>query len=108
MAFPTRLVAVFSALIGYAATIYLKPQRPCSAFASYFALSFAWAFLSWAAWTVILYPKYLSPLCGLPEPKHVSWRETGELQLLPKGIPLMKWCVEYPWNNKQYNAFTTN
>lgn len=87
-----RLVAV-SAFTSYTATTYLKPQWSTPAFSAYFAASFALAFLSWAVWAVILYPKFFSPLRGLPGPKNVSLRETGELQLLPKGIALMEWYV---------------
>lgn len=87
-----RLVAV-SAFTSYTATTYLKPQWSTPAFSAYFAASFALAFLGWAVWAVILYPKFFSPLRGLPGPKNVSLRETGELQLLPKGIALMEWYV---------------
>lgn len=91
MAFPAPQTAAFCAFAGYAATMYLEPQWSTFAFAAYFASGFTVAFLSWVAWTVVLYPKFFSPLRGLPEPQNVSWKQIGELQLLPNGAALMEW-----------------
>lgn len=93
MDFPFKPAVAASAVAGYGATTYLRPQWSTSAFAGYFACSFMVYFAGWALWTVILYPKVFSPLRHLPEPKNSSWFNGNWRKIVaePSGAPMLEW-----------------
>ncbi|KAI0447018.1 cytochrome P450 [Xylaria telfairii] len=54
--------------------------------------------LAWAAWVVILWPKFFSPLRDLPEPPGGSWWNGHFKRILaePSGIPMREWATTVP------------
>ncbi|KAI1364418.1 cytochrome P450 [Xylaria arbuscula] len=53
---------------------------------------------AWAVWTVILWPKFFSPLRSLPEPPGGSWWNGHFARILaePSGIPMREWVGTVP------------
>lgn len=95
MDFPFKPAAATSAVAAFAATTYLRPQWSTFTFAGYFVAGFTAYFVSWTFWTVILYPKFFSPLRGLPEPKNASWYNGNwkKIRDEPSGAPMLEWYV---------------
>lgn len=90
---PFKQVAAISAITAYGATLFLRPQWSSTAFASYFVRSFIANFLAWIFWRVILYPKFFSPLIGIPQPEPSSWYNGNwkEIQDMHNGAPMHIW-----------------
>lgn len=86
---PMTLVAVILA--------YLLTVREADWMKSWLVWNFVkiWLleFFGWAVWTVVLYPKFFSPLRGLPGPKGNSFfmGQTRKILALPTGTPLLEW-----------------
>jgi hypothetical protein len=62
------------------------------------ALAALWATqtFAWLVWRVILYPKFFSPLIGLPEPSTGNSWFMGQWKAItafPTGTPMIKWYV---------------
>lgn len=93
MDFPWKRVTAVAAVAAYVATSTLKQAWSRSTFTNYFAVSWLLSFLCWASWTVILYPKFFSPLLGLPEPPNPSWinGQYAKIRELPTGVPMLDW-----------------
>ncbi|KUI60003.1 Cytochrome P450 4V2 [Cytospora mali] len=73
MGFPWKGVTALAATTAYIASLALKRGWAPLTFLGYFASSWLLCFASYAVWSSILYPKFFSPLIGLPEPKNPSW-----------------------------------
>ncbi|ROW11489.1 hypothetical protein VMCG_01146 [Cytospora schulzeri] len=88
---PLKRVTAAAAATAYIATSTLASKWAPSTFLSYFAGSWLLCFASWIVWTAILYPKFFSPLIGLPEPKNPSWinGQYSKIQALPTGWPMI-------------------
>lgn len=93
MDLPWKRVTAAAAVAAYAATSLLKQEWSRSAFARYFAVSWLLGFLCWGFWTVILYPKFFSPLLGLPEPHNPSWinGQYSKIREFATGVPMLEW-----------------
>lgn len=93
MDFPWKRVTAVAAVTAYAATSFLKQEWSRSAFTTYFTVSWLLSFLCWGLWTVILYPKFFSPLIGLPEPKNPSWinGQYSKIREFATGVPMLEW-----------------
>ncbi|KAI3401919.1 hypothetical protein diail_6478 [Diaporthe ilicicola] len=100
MDLPWKRVTAVAAVAAYAATSTLKQQWSRSAFIDYFAISWLLGFLCWGLWTVILYPKFFSPLLGLPEPQNPSWinGQYSRIREFPTGVPMLEWVNSVPNN----------
>jgi len=74
------------------------PQLPVAGFLTTFAVIWGAEVLAWATWVVILYPKFFSPLRGLPEPSGNSWfmGQWKSIVALPTGGPMMNWIDSIP------------
>ncbi|KAK7745019.1 hypothetical protein SLS53_003254 [Cytospora paraplurivora] len=98
MVFPWKPVTAASVTIAYLATSTLKQTWTISAFLRYFAGSWILGFACWAFWSVILYPKFFSPLIGLPEPENPSWLhgQWSKIRDLPTGVPMLEWVSTVP------------
>jgi hypothetical protein len=82
-------------------------------------LGFAGAFASlwlaqgfaWSTWKVLIYPKFFSPLRGLPEPDNNSFLmgQFGRIRADPTGVPHREWYEEIDWSSSQpqYTALTS-
>lgn len=95
MDLPWKRVTAVAAVAAYAATSTLKQEWSRSAFTKYFAASWLLSFLCWGVWTVILYPKFFSPLLGLPEPRNPSWinGQYSKIRELATGVPMLEWYI---------------
>lgn len=93
MGFPWKPVTAASVTIAYLATSTSKQTWTTSAFLRYLAGSWALGFSCWALWAVILYPKFFSPLIGLPEPESPSWihGQWSKIRDMPPGLPMLEW-----------------
>lgn len=93
MDFPWKRVTAVAAVTAYAATSLLKQEWSRSAFTTYFTVSWLLSFLCWGLWTVILYPKFFSPLIGLPEPENPSWinGQYSKIREFATGVPMLEW-----------------
>ncbi|KAH8157886.1 hypothetical protein CIB48_g10361 [Xylaria polymorpha] len=69
-------------------------------FVSSFICAWTIQTLAWAAWVVILWPKFFSPLRDLPEPSGGSWWNGHFKRILaePSGIPMREWATTVPNN----------
>jgi hypothetical protein len=91
--FPFRVITTASLGGAYLASSGRIPQLPPTGFLAAFAALLVFQIFAWAVWVVILYPKLLSPLRGLPEPSGNSWLmgQFPELLAKPGGVPQMEW-----------------
>jgi cytochrome P450 len=85
--------AATSILLGHYAPTY----APASRLLSFFLVALGELFL-WATWKVIVYPKFLSPLRGLPEPQAPSWwnGHASTIMAQPSGHPMREWIDTVP------------
>lgn len=93
MGFPYIWISAVALGAGYILSAGRVSQLPQYGFLAAFAATWTALFLSWATYTVILYPKFLSPLRHLPEPSGNSWW-TGQFPTIrrdPTGVPQLKW-----------------
>lgn len=90
---PLKQVTAAAAATAYVATSTLAQEWTPSAFLGHLAGSWILCFACWLFWTVILYPKFFSPLIGLPEPKNPSWINGQYSTILaqPTGWPMLEW-----------------
>lgn len=95
MDFPLKTAAVRSAAAAFGFWTYSKNQWSTLFFAVYFITGIILQFVIWAFWTVILYPKFFSPLRGLPEPKNSSWFNGNwkKIRDEPSGAPMLEWYL---------------
>ncbi|KUI67349.1 Cytochrome P450 97B3, chloroplastic [Cytospora mali] len=98
MGFPWKGVTAIAATTAYIATFTLKKGWAPSAFLGYFASSWIICLACYAVWSAILYPKFFSPLIGLPEPKNPSWinGQYAKIKELPTGWPMLEWVRTVP------------
>ncbi|KAK0618295.1 cytochrome P450 [Bombardia bombarda] len=71
---------------------------PIAGFVANFATLWTVQFVAWASWAVILWPKFLSPLRGLPEPTDNSLfhGQFHKIRKLPTGVPMREWINSIP------------
>lgn len=83
-------------LAAVGASYYLTPRASswvAARFFGNFIAAWAFQFLLFAIWKVILYPKVFSPLRGLPEPGNNSFFNGQFPRILaePSGNPMKEW-----------------
>ncbi|KAI1386568.1 cytochrome P450 [Hypoxylon trugodes] len=96
MAYPWRSIIAVS-LVSAFLIVSRWPQWNKSLLSTFFSLWSLQTFF-YAVWAVILYPKFFSPLRGLPEPTGNSWLmgQLPTIQKYPTGIPQRKWIATIP------------
>ncbi|CAD0027174.1 unnamed protein product [Aureobasidium pullulans] len=64
---------------------------------TFFLVAFT-EFIAWATWRVVIYPNFLSPLKGLPEPSGGSWwnGHASTIMAQPSGHPMREWIDAIP------------
>lgn len=85
------------------AAYLISTQYPSTSRLTWFLVNFLAAltaqFLCWAAWRVVFWPKFFSPLIGLPEPKGNSFfnGQWHRIRKQPSGTPMVEWQAISPW-----------
>ncbi|KAK1837313.1 cytochrome P450 4V2 [Podospora conica] len=98
MGLPYVSISAVSLGAGYVLSTGRVSQLPQYGFFAVFASTWAALLLSWVTYTVILYPKLLSPLRHLPEPSGNSWW-AGQFPTIrrdPTGVPQLNWINSVP------------
>ncbi|KAI0840689.1 cytochrome P450 [Hypoxylon sp. FL0890] len=97
MAFPWRIISVISLLSSYL-IVSLQPEWSKSRLLGAFVATWILQAFLVNVWRIILYPKFFSPLRGLPEPKGGSWLmgQFKEIREKPSGIPMREWVATIP------------
>ena len=95
---PYRLISAISFGGAYILSSGRIPQWPATSFFPTFAAMWGIQAIVWAAWIVVLYPKFFSPLRDLPEPSGNSWfmGQFHKIAALPSGVPMREWYVCSP------------
>lgn len=95
---PLKRVTAAAAATAYVATSTLAQKWTPSAFLGFLAGSWILCFACWLFWIAILWPKFFSPLIGLPEPKNPSWinGQYSKIQAQPTGQPMLEWVNTVP------------
>ena len=95
MGIPWAGISVVATVAAYALTYYPLAYWPGLYLVVNFALAWLAQFLVYALGSVFLWPKLLSPLRGLPEPKGGSWwnGQYARIAAEPTGIPMQDWYV---------------
>ena len=93
MGVPYVSISAVSLGAGYILSTGRVPQLPQYGFFPVFAATWTALFLSWAAYAVIIYPNFLSPLRGLPEPSGNSFfhGQHTKIRRDPTGVPQLEW-----------------
>lgn len=97
MAFPWRIISIISLLSSYL-IVSLQPEWSRSQLLGAFVATWILQAFLVNVWRLILYPKFFSPLRGLPEPKGGSWLmgHFKEIRTKPSGIPMREWIATIP------------
>ncbi|KAI0152554.1 cytochrome P450 [Hypoxylon sp. NC0597] len=97
MAFPWRIISIISLLSSYL-IVSLQPEWSRSQLVGAFITTWILQAFFVNVWRLILYPKFFSPLRGLPEPKGGSWLmgHFKEIRTKPSGIPMREWIATIP------------
>ncbi|KAI5868307.1 cytochrome P450 [Durotheca rogersii] len=92
-----RAVTVISLVTSYLDSFF-QPSWSKSRLFGVFVGAWAFQFLLYAAWKVILWPKVFSPLRHLPQPKgNTFWLgHFGKIKAEPTGIPMREWAATIP------------
>jgi hypothetical protein len=72
---------------------FLTSRRSLLGFLGSFLAACVVQYFGYAVWAVILYPKFFSPLIGLPEPSGNAWF-MGQWQRIKDerpGAPMLEW-----------------
>jgi hypothetical protein len=87
-----RIIALNSAALA-AVLAYNAPNWSKLYFTGLFFSAFFTQLFAWAVWAVLLYPKFFSPLIGLPEPPGNHWLmgQWKRISAEPSGAPAMDW-----------------
>ncbi|KAL2756221.1 hypothetical protein ACRALDRAFT_1034009 [Sodiomyces alcalophilus JCM 7366] len=92
MGLPWRFMSVTSLATAVLLTSqHVHPSK--SFFLATFTTTWSLSFLAWAVWKVFLWPKFFSPLRGLPEPEGGHWL-MGQYRTIvsqPSGHPHIDW-----------------
>ncbi len=93
MGFPWATISTVAAVSAYALTFHTPMHWPRLHLAVNFVLVWLGQLLLYAIYSVVLYPKLLSPLIGLPEPKNGSfWHgQYARIARDPSGRPMQDW-----------------
>ncbi|OTA93792.1 hypothetical protein M434DRAFT_72545 [Hypoxylon sp. CO27-5] len=97
MAFPWRIISIISLLSSYL-VVSLQPEWSRLQLLGVFVATWILQAFLVNVWKLILYPKFFSPLRGLPEPKGGSWLmgHFKEIRTKPSGIPMREWIATIP------------
>ncbi|KAK4143272.1 cytochrome P450 [Dichotomopilus funicola] len=95
---PYRLITAVALGGAYLLSSGRIPQWTPFGFLPTFVALWAVQSLAYAFWAVILYPKFFSPLRGLPEPSGNSWfmGQFGKIRASPTGVPMLEWINSVP------------
>lgn len=87
----SRWHAVTAIALVYA--YFVTSSKSVSGFLGNFLAAWAVQFLGFAIWAVILYPKFFSPLVGLPEPSGNAWFMGQWKRIVAErpGGPMLEW-----------------
>ncbi|KAL2269933.1 hypothetical protein VTJ83DRAFT_2117 [Remersonia thermophila] len=91
---PISLIGAYLLSSGWVAQWFGQPS-----FLRAFAALWAVQTLAWCTWTVILYPKFFSPLVGLPGPTKGNSLLMGQWKAIvkfPTGTPMLEWINTIP------------
>ncbi|KAL1841504.1 hypothetical protein VTJ49DRAFT_6995 [Mycothermus thermophilus] len=91
---PVSLIGAYLLASGRVAQWFRQPG-----FFTAFAALWAAQTSAWLVWAVILYPKFFSPLIGLPEPATGNSWFMGQWKAIikfPTGTPMIKWINSIP------------
>ena len=99
MGLPWRTVTVVAATTAYLGGVRAPPPLPPVSEVSVlrtiaiFAAAWLLQLLLWLVGKVLLWPKLLSPLIGLPEPPNPSWfmGQYRRIREEPSGMPAREW-----------------
>ncbi len=96
MGLPWRAISLVSVATAYLVTSQRSEWSRAFLVRS-FAAAWAFQFLCWAFWVVVLYPKLFSPLRHLPGPKgnNLFMGQYGRISAEPSGAPMQDW-YDYP------------
>jgi hypothetical protein len=94
---PKLPILVSSAAVSILLAHYTPDYAPGSRLQTFFLVAFN-EFIAWATWRVIIYPNFMSPLKGLPEPSGGSWwnGQASKIMAQPSGHPMREWIDEIP------------
>ncbi|RYP51964.1 hypothetical protein DL768_002760 [Monosporascus sp. mg162] len=94
---PWRAVSLISLASAY---FFVSRELEWSAwqFLGSFAATWTFQVVCWAVWSVLLWPKYFSPLRDLPEPSGNSFLfgQFHRIRKEPAGIPQREWATTIP------------
>lgn len=95
---PLKEVTAFSAVTSYIVVGYLRAIYLPSSYIGAFLIASIIYFLTWAIWTILIYPKFFSPLRHFPSPKGGSWwnGHFSYISALPTGSPMIEWMSTVP------------
>ncbi|KAI1211052.1 cytochrome P450 [Annulohypoxylon truncatum] len=95
-----RNFSVISLLSSYLLVSLQPGWTKSQLFGTFVAIWFLQAFVYYAIWRAILYPKLFSPLRGLPHPKNGSFfmGQFKDIRSKPTGIPMREWVSTIPNN----------
>jgi hypothetical protein len=93
--FPLAPVSVGSAVMTYLWAWHRTPSPHASAWhaVGVFVLSWITQSIGWVLWTVLVYPKHVSPLRHLPGPQDNHWLlgQWPRIRSEPFGHPMRDW-----------------
>jgi len=94
---PKLPILVSSAAASILLAHYAPAYAPGSRLQTFFLIAFT-EFIAWATWRVIIYPNFISPLKGLPEPPGGSWwnGQASIIMAQPSGHPMREWIDAIP------------
>ncbi|KAI0161126.1 cytochrome P450 [Hypoxylon sp. FL1284] len=97
MGLPLRLFTAVSLISSYL-SYHLQPEWTALRLTGIFFATYLLQSLSYGLWRVVLYPKFLSPLRGLPGPAGGSFfnGHFKEIRQKPTGIPMRDWVATIP------------
>ncbi|KAI2471041.1 cytochrome P450 [Annulohypoxylon bovei var. microspora] len=93
-----RIFSIISVLSSYLIVSRQPGWTKSQLFGTYVALWSLQAFIYYGIWRVILYPKFFSPLRGLPHPTSGSWLmgQFKDISAKPTGVPMREWVSTIP------------
>ncbi|SPO00938.1 related to isotrichodermin C-15 hydroxylase (cytochrome P-450 monooxygenase CYP65A1) [Cephalotrichum gorgonifer] len=97
MGLPWKAFLASSGGVAVLATLQ-KAHWSTSLVVSLFTKTYLAQLAGWVVYSLLLYPHFLSPLIGLPEPRGSHWLmgEFSRIMRDPTGIPMMDWASNIP------------
>ncbi|KAK3695255.1 cytochrome P450 [Podospora appendiculata] len=95
---PYRPLTAVALGAGYVMASRVASSHPILSFIVSFTGLWIAQFAVWALWTVLVYPRFFSPLRGLPQPEGNSLfnGQFAKIAQLPSGAPMTDWINSIP------------